>query len=139
MLRREVEHRRARPAASCRRASTGLKKIIGGTVMAIATTVEKRDPYTSGHQQRVARAGARDRHARWGSPATGSRGSTIASAIHDIGKISLPAEILSQALAAEQHGDEPDPGPRPGRLRHPEERGFPLAGRDRSCCSTTNG
>ena len=63
--------------------------------MAIAAMVEKRDPYTSGHQARVAelaRAIGRELNLPPGPP----RGLYIASAIHDIGKISLPAEILSK-------------------------------------------
>ncbi len=53
MLRREVDRRR-RVQQELQGSLDRLRKIIGGTVMAIAMTVEKRDPYTSGHQQRVA-------------------------------------------------------------------------------------
>ncbi len=72
-----------------------MKRVIGGTVMAIAKTVEKRDPYTSGHQRRVAELA----HAigrEMGLSSDRIEGLAIASAIHDIGKISLPAEILSK-------------------------------------------
>jgi HD-GYP domain-containing protein (c-di-GMP phosphodiesterase class II) len=93
-LRSEVEHRRS--VQNALQESLGyLKKVIGGTVMAIATTVEKRDPYTSGHQQRVAQL-ARAIGCEMGLSADRIEGLTIASAIHDIGKISLPAEILSK-------------------------------------------
>lgn len=94
MLRREVERRR-HVQQQLQESLDRLKKIIGGTVMAIATTVEKRDPYTSGHQQRVA---ALSRAIGTEMGLTGDRldGLYIASGIHDIGKISLPAEILAK-------------------------------------------
>lgn len=93
-LRREVEHRR-HVQQELQESLDYLKKIIGGTVMAIAMTVEKRDPYTSGHQQRVAEL-ARAIGREMGLSQDQLEGLTIASAIHDIGKISLPAEILTK-------------------------------------------
>ena len=74
-----------------------LKKVMNSTVQAITMTVEKRDPYTSGHQQRVAdlsRTIARE----IGLSENEIEGIYIAAAIHDIGKISLPAEILSKPV-----------------------------------------
>ena len=74
-----------------------LKKVMKSTVQAITTTIEKRDPYTSGHQQRVAdlsRIIARE----IGFTKNEIEGIYIAAAIHDIGKISLPAEILSKPV-----------------------------------------
>jgi HD-GYP domain-containing protein (c-di-GMP phosphodiesterase class II) len=94
MLRREVEGRR-RVQQELQQSLDRLRKIIGGTVMAIAMTVEKRDPYTSGHQQRVAEL-SRCIGREMGLAEHQVEGIAIASAIHDIGKISLPAEILSK-------------------------------------------
>ena len=74
-----------------------LKKVMDSTVQAITLTIEKRDPYTSGHQQRVAdlsRVIARE----IGLSENEIEGIYIAAAIHDIGKISLPAEILSKPV-----------------------------------------
>ena len=74
-----------------------LKKVMNSTVQAITTTIEKRDPYTSGHQQRVAdlsRCIARE--IRFSENEI--EGIYIAAAIHDIGKISLPAEILAKPV-----------------------------------------
>ncbi len=74
-----------------------LKLVMNSTVQAITLTVEKRDPYTSGHQQRVAelaRAIARE----LGLPENQTEGIFMAGALHDIGKISLPAEILSKPV-----------------------------------------
>ena len=93
-LRREVD-RRKRVQHQFQESLDSLKRIIGGTVLAIARTVEQRDPYTSGHQQRVAELckaiGLELRLAE-----DQLEGLFIASAIHDIGKVSLPAEILSK-------------------------------------------
>jgi HD-GYP domain-containing protein (c-di-GMP phosphodiesterase class II) len=93
-LRREVDHRR-NVQRELQQSLDHLKKIIGGSVMAIAMTVEKRDPYTYGHQQRVAEL-ARAIGVEMGLSPDQVEGLAIASAIHDIGKISLPAEILTK-------------------------------------------
>ncbi len=74
-----------------------LKKVMNSTVQAITTTIEKRDPYTSGHQQRVADL-SRIIAQEIGLSENEIEGIYIAAAIHDIGKISLPAEILSKPV-----------------------------------------
>ena len=70
---------------------------MNSTVQAITTTIEKRDPYTSGHQQRVADL-SRILSRGIGLSDNEVEGIYIAAAIHDIGKISLPAEILSKPV-----------------------------------------
>jgi HD-GYP domain-containing protein (c-di-GMP phosphodiesterase class II) len=93
-LRREIDHRK-HTQKELQQSLGRLTRIIGGTVMAIAAMVEKRDPYTSGHQARVAElARAIGRELNFSPDRL--EGLFIASAIHDIGKISLPAEILSK-------------------------------------------
>jgi PAS domain S-box-containing protein len=65
------------------------------TVGAIANTVEMRDPYTSGHQQRVARlavAMARE----IGLSEHQIQGLYLAGIIHDVGKIDIPSDILNK-------------------------------------------
>ncbi len=72
-----------------------LRRSLDGTLQAISRAVELKDPYTAGHQKRVSvLAQMIDRE-------LGLPGETIdiiqmAAAIHDIGKISVPAEILSK-------------------------------------------
>ena len=72
-----------------------LKSALIATIGAVALTVEKRDPYTAGHQQRVAEL----------SVAIGRKldlsedrieGLRLGATIHDIGKIAVPSEILSR-------------------------------------------
>ncbi|MGE0082500.1 MAG: HD domain-containing phosphohydrolase, partial [Thiohalomonadaceae bacterium] len=71
-----------------------LENSMEATVQAIAHTIEKRDPYTAGHQRRVA---ALTRHLgeELGLSRDEVHGITLAASIHDIGKIHIPAEILS--------------------------------------------
>jgi putative nucleotidyltransferase with HDIG domain len=80
-----------------------LRETLVETIRAIARTVEKRDPYTAGHQQRVAEmavAIARE----LGLDEGRIEGLRLGAMIHDIGKIYVPAEILN----------------RPGTLTHVE-------------------
>jgi PAS domain S-box-containing protein len=72
-----------------------LRRALGGTVQALAMASETRDPYTAGHQKRVsdlARAIAQE----MGLPEDKVEGLRLAGVIHDLGKISVPAEILSK-------------------------------------------
>ena len=63
-------------------------------VTAIAATVEMRDPYTAGHQRRVAKLAAAIA-TEMGLPAHQIEGIHMAGVLHDIGKIHVPAEILA--------------------------------------------
>jgi HD-GYP domain-containing protein (c-di-GMP phosphodiesterase class II) len=72
-----------------------LHESLEDTVGAIASTVEIRDPYTAGHQRRVAKLGAQIAKAM-GLPDDQARGIYLAGLIHDVGKINVPAEILSK-------------------------------------------
>lgn len=65
------------------------------TLQAFATALEFRDPYTSGHQRRVADL-ASAIAARMGKDETFCESIYLASIVHDIGKISVPAEILTR-------------------------------------------
>jgi PAS domain S-box-containing protein len=73
-----------------------LHKALGSIVQALAVTAETRDPYTAGHQRRVADLSRAIAGAIGGLTAEQIDGLRMASAIHDIGKISVPAEILSK-------------------------------------------
>jgi len=72
-----------------------LEKTMEGTINTIAKIVETRDPYTAGHQLNVSKlttAIAQEMKL----PEDKIEGIRIASLVHDIGKISIPAEILSK-------------------------------------------
>lgn len=72
-----------------------LRKNLAGTIQAMAMTVETRDPYTAGHQRRTSDI-ARNIARHMKLSAQEVDGIRMAGVIHDLGKISIPAEILSK-------------------------------------------
>ncbi|MDZ4170095.1 MAG: PAS domain S-box protein [Coriobacteriia bacterium] len=66
-----------------------------GVVAIVSRTVEVRDPYTAGHQRRVAQL-ARAIAVHLNMDAEEVERIRIAGSVHDIGKVSVPAEILSK-------------------------------------------
>ena len=72
-----------------------LRKAMGGVIQAMARTVEMRDPYTAGHQRRVADL-ARAISTEMGLSKDRVEGLRMAGAIHDLGKIAVPAEIFNK-------------------------------------------
>ncbi len=80
-----------------------LQRILEETVEGLVQAVEMRDPYTAGHQRRVADL-ASAIGTEMGFPEEKINGLKLAALVHDIGKINIPAEILSK----------------PGRLTAPE-------------------
>lgn len=71
-----------------------LAKAMNGSIEAIALTVEMRDPYTSGHQRRVAHLAAAIAE-KLGIASEKVEGVHMAGLLHDIGKIKVPSGILS--------------------------------------------
>jgi putative two-component system response regulator len=78
-----------------RQALQKLRKAITGTIYAMAMTIEIRDPYTAGHQRRVANLSRAIGKELCLSPDQ-IEGLGMAGVIHDLGKIAIPAEILSK-------------------------------------------
>lgn len=72
-----------------------LRKALGGTIQAMALTVESRDPYTAGHQRRATNL-ARAIATKMGLSEEQIDGIRMAGAVHDLGKISIPAGILNK-------------------------------------------
>ena len=72
-----------------------LDKTLEAVIQTMALTVEMRDPYTAGHQHRVSGL-AYAIAVEMKLPLEKIRGIRVVGAIHDIGKISVPAEILSK-------------------------------------------
>lgn len=90
-LKKQARAARARLQQSSER----LRKTMGGIIQAMSLTIEQRDPYTAGHQRRVTklcRAIAETMGFSWEH----IQGFRMAAAIHDLGKIRVPAEILSK-------------------------------------------
>ncbi len=72
-----------------------LQRLLEETVNGLVSAVEMRDPYTAGHQRRVATLAAALAR-EMGLPADQVDGLNLAALVHDIGKINVPAEILSK-------------------------------------------
>ncbi|MBC8385173.1 MAG: response regulator [Candidatus Cloacimonetes bacterium] len=72
-----------------------LKSLVQEIISGFVSTVEMRDPYTSGHQKRVAKLAAAIGKELELSQDT-IDGLRFAAQIHDIGKIRIPSEILNK-------------------------------------------
>jgi PAS domain S-box-containing protein len=71
-------------------------------VRVIASTVEMRDPYTAGHQQRVSQLAAAIAREMGLSEHT-AIGIELASLVHDVGQINIPAEIMCRPGKLREH------------------------------------
>jgi putative nucleotidyltransferase with HDIG domain len=89
----EVQNRRIKEALS--QSVEKLRKTTGFVIDVIALAVEARDPYIAGHQKRVADL-ARAIASEMKLSEDVIDGIRMAGLIHDLGKISIPAEILGQ-------------------------------------------
>ena len=72
-----------------------LRKSFGATIQVMVSAVESRDPYTAGHQLRSANL-ASAIATEMELPQEKIEGIRMAGSIHDIGKLSVPADILSK-------------------------------------------
>ncbi len=79
-----------------------LRKTMSATIQAISLTVESRDPYTAGHQRRVSDL-ARSIATRMSLPGEQIDEIRLAALVHDLGKISVPAEILNKPGRLSSH------------------------------------
>lgn len=84
---------RDRIALESRKHDEILRNSLEETIKAIADIIEMRDPYTSGHQRRVSELAVAIAN-ELGLPETTIHGIELAARIHDLGKISIPSEIL---------------------------------------------
>jgi len=72
-----------------------MNKAFEQTIRVLASTAEAKDPYTAGHQRRVAEL-AKAIAGEMGMGADGERRVELAAMVHDIGKVEVPTEILSK-------------------------------------------
>jgi PAS domain S-box-containing protein len=72
-----------------------LRRAMQTTIQVLVMAVEMKDPYTAGHQRRMTNL-ARTMATEMGLPPEKIEGLRMAGVIHDIGKITLPTEILSK-------------------------------------------
>ena len=76
-----------------RDAQAALRQGLEDTIQAIAATAEMRDPYTAGHERRVAELAAAIAR-EMGLAPFAVEGLRFGAMIHDLGKMKIPAEIL---------------------------------------------
>jgi response regulator RpfG family c-di-GMP phosphodiesterase len=94
-LRNNLEDLVEQRTKSLQESEARLKKTLLESVSAVAAMVEMRDIYTSGHQNQVAQlADAIAREMELSEEMI--EGINLASVVHDVGKISIPTEILSK-------------------------------------------
>lgn len=91
---RDITERRQREAEA-QEYLVQLERMFQGTIDSVSKIVELRDPYTAGHERRVGELAAAI-GAEMGLDRDRQYGLRIASGVHDIGKISVPAEILTK-------------------------------------------
>ena len=94
-LRRQLESRVMERTAELRESQRNLKMNLVDSITALASTLEMRDPYTAGHQKRVAHlavATAREMNL----DEDYIEAVNLAAIVHDVGKIQVPSEILSK-------------------------------------------
>lgn len=81
--------------ANLKRSFERLKRSMEDTIQTIAMIIEARDPYTAGHQRAVDKLAVGIAE-EMGMPEEKIKGIHTAAVIHDIGKIYIPAEMLSK-------------------------------------------
>jgi PAS domain S-box-containing protein len=94
MLYQDITERK-RNAKALQASYDKLDQTLDAVIRTMALTVEMRDPYTAGHQHRVAELACAIA-AKMGLSIEKIKGIGVVGAIHDIGKICVPAEILSK-------------------------------------------
>lgn len=72
-----------------------LESSLEGALMAIAATLEQRDPYTAGHERNVASLSLKIAR-EMGLGEEQLKALHLAAIVHDLGKIQVPAEILTK-------------------------------------------
>lgn len=97
-----LKERVAELDAQSRKSFLKLKALIEGAVQALAAVTALNDPYTAEHQARVGwLAGAIARE--MGLSEDQIEGVCLAGAVHDIGKIHIPGEILNKPAPLNEH------------------------------------
>jgi HD-GYP domain-containing protein (c-di-GMP phosphodiesterase class II) len=83
---------------------TELKGLLFGIIRALTAAIDAKDPYTSGHSERVARIAVRIAE-ELSMPASGRSDLYVAGLLHDVGKIGVDDDVLKKAgpLSADEY------------------------------------
>lgn len=96
MLERKVQEEELRDAYQrLNELFNAMRISLYGTIHVLASIAEKRDPYTAGHQKNVAQL-AREIAEQMGLPDDKKEAIFISGMVHDVGKITIPSEILTK-------------------------------------------
>ncbi len=94
--------RRKRGEEALKKSLRRLRNAFRGTVKALSSTLEMRDPYTSGHQMRVTLLACAIGK-KMGFSEDQLEAMRIIGSLHDIGKIAVPSEILNKPGKVNEH------------------------------------
>jgi response regulator RpfG family c-di-GMP phosphodiesterase len=94
-LRNHLEELVEEKTQELRESEQKLRRSLLDSITAIAATIELRDPYTAGHQRRVANLATKIA-TELNLSTEQIEGLGLASSVHDIGKIQVPSEILTR-------------------------------------------
>lgn len=100
-LMEEVNNRK-RLEREYKRSVIKLQKSLRGVMQVAALTIESKDSYSVGHQRRVSQL-ARNIAEEMGLSKDRIEGTSIAAALHDIGKVSIPTEVLYKSGQLTEH------------------------------------
>ena len=104
-----------------------LRVQVSDTVKAMGAIVGLRDPYTAAHEQRVTQLALAIAE-ELGMDEERCEGIALAGEVHDIGKIAVPAEILTKPSALSAVEFTMVRGARRGQQRDPQPHQLPPAG-----------
>ena len=91
-----------KPSVKLERTLEAVQKALAGAVEIVAAISDARDPYTAGHERRVA-ALACAIGTELGLPKDQIDGIRVMGYVHDLGKIGIPTEILIKPAKLSQH------------------------------------
>jgi len=86
---------REQAKAAVLRSNERLEQVLKSVITLIGKVIEVRDPYTRGHEEGVARI-SRLIAEEMGLSADEAEGIEVAGLVHDVGKLGVPAEILTK-------------------------------------------
>jgi PAS domain S-box-containing protein/putative nucleotidyltransferase with HDIG domain len=86
---------RREAVAALRESAARLRQTVQNTVEAMGAMIAARDPYTAGHEQRVTELAVAVA-AEMGCDDAEIEGLRLAGLVHDVGKLTVPAEILNK-------------------------------------------
>jgi len=95
-MRRQLKSQNVKLEEQVAQKTAEIRQILNASIRSMALMVEIRDPYTAGHQQRVAQLACAIAE-KMGLAPTTIDGIRIAGILHDVGKIRIPIAILTRS------------------------------------------